>query len=210
MLPGETRFVSLSATAYKGQSPWPDMTSLVGSLPVDGPWELEFTEGGPSLPSPARMDTLVSWTELPQAGVESFAGAVSYTREFEMNAPLGRSLVLDLGDVRESARIWVNEKPAGMLVAHPYSLDITPLVRPGTNRLRIEVTNLSANRIRDLDEKGVLWRKFEDINFVSHMYTEFDASVWPLKPSGLLGPVRIDVYEAAGKKGRRSPKHSSL
>ncbi len=59
------------------------------------------------------------------------------------------------------------------------------------NLLEIEVTNLSANRIRDLDTRKVDWRIFHDINFVNHNYKNFDASKWPLTPSGLLGPVRM-------------------
>jgi len=85
----------------------------------------------------------------------------------------------------------VNHKPAGVLVAHPFRLDISELLIVGQNEISIEVTNLSANRIRDLDISGIQWRKFYDINFVSHLYEPFDASVWPLKPSGLLGPVKL-------------------
>ena len=59
------------------------------------------------------------------------------------------------------------------------------------NKLEIEVTNLSANRIRDLDIRQVDWKIFHEINFVSHDYKKFDASQWPLTPSGLLGPVRL-------------------
>jgi hypothetical protein len=33
---------------------------------------------------------------------------------------------------------------------------------------------------------------FEDINFVGIDYKPFDASGWPLTPSGLLGPVRLE------------------
>ena len=191
LLPGETRFICLSAKEYKEQEPWPVYGSPAGSVTVEGPWSLEFTEGGPVIPAPATMDTLVSWTGLEQDGVESFAGAASYSSEFIIHDAEGYSWILDLGDVRESARVWVNGEPAGVLVAHPYSLDVTSRIKSGTNCLEIEVTNLAANRIRDLDRKGVKWRIFEDINFVSHMYTEFDASQWPLKPSGLLGPVKI-------------------
>ena len=61
----------------------------------------------------------------------------------------------------------------------------------GENTLEIEVTNLSANRIRDLDRRKVNWKKFHDINIVDQNYKKFDASDWPLKPSGLLGPVRL-------------------
>jgi hypothetical protein len=64
-------------------------------------------------------------------------------------------------------------------------------VRPGRNTLAIEVTNLAANRIRDLEQKGVAWKNFHEINFVNIGYKPFDAADWPLQPSGLLGPVRI-------------------
>ena len=55
----------------------------------------------------------------------------------------------------------------------------------------MEVTNVAANRIRDLDRRGVKWRNFYDINFVNINYKPFDASNWPLADSGLLGPVRL-------------------
>jgi hypothetical protein len=68
---------------------------------------------------------------------------------------------------------------------------VSAYLREGKNEITIEVTNLSANRIRDLDIRGMEWKKFYDINIVSHLYEPFDASVWPLKPSGLLGPVKL-------------------
>jgi hypothetical protein len=104
--------------------------------------------------------------------------------------------VLDLGDVRESARIWVNDQPVGVRVAHPFRIDITDYIKTGQNDLVIEVTNLSANRIRNLDLRDVEWKKFYDINLVNHDYEEYDASDWELKPSGLLGPVKIIPYRS--------------
>ena len=98
---------------------------------------------------------------------------------------------LDLGDVRESARVRVNGQPAGIVVAHPFQVDVSPQIQMGKNQLEIEVTNLSANRIRDLDIRRVPWKKFHDINIVDQMYKRFDASGWGLKPSGLLGPVQL-------------------
>ena len=61
----------------------------------------------------------------------------------------------------------------------------------GANLLEVEVTNLSANRIRDLDLRKVPWKIFHDINFVNLDYKPFDASAWPLRASGLLGPVTL-------------------
>jgi hypothetical protein len=53
------------------------------------------------------------------------------------------------------------------------------------------VTNLSANRIADLDRRKVNWKKFYEINFVNIRYRKFDASGWALTDSGLLGPVQL-------------------
>ena len=66
---------------------------------------------------------------------------------------------------------------------------------PRGNRLEIEVSSTAANRIRDLDRRGVPWRTFRDINFVSITYRPFDASQWPLHDAGLLGPVTLQPLE---------------
>jgi hypothetical protein len=63
--------------------------------------------------------------------------------------------------------------------------------------LEVEVTNVSANRIRDLDRRGVKWKNFRDINFVDLNYHPFDASRWPLTASGLLGPVTLTPLSPA-------------
>ena len=68
---------------------------------------------------------------------------------------------------------------------------IGAFLQPGRNVLALEVTNLAANRIRDLDRRKVEWKKFHEINFVNIFYQPFDAAAWPLQPSGLLGPVRL-------------------
>lgn len=98
---------------------------------------------------------------------------------------------LDLGDVRETARVLVNGKEVDRLWSLPFSARIGARLRPGPNEIAIEVTNLAANRIRDLDIRKVPWKNFYEINFVNINYEPFDASKWPLQPSGLLGPVQL-------------------
>ncbi|MDZ7722222.1 MAG: hypothetical protein U5R06_05185 [candidate division KSB1 bacterium] len=93
--------------------------------------------------------------------------------------------------MRESAEIYVNDEYAGTLWCLPFELSVGKYIQKGINTLEIRVTNLSANRIRDLDRRGVNWKRFYDINFVDQNYEEFDASDWPVAPSGLLGPVRL-------------------
>lgn len=69
------------------------------------------------------------------------------------------------------------------------------LLRRTTNRLVIEVVNLSANYMRLRDGQLPDWKKFYDINLVDIRYRPFDVTHWKPMPSGLLGPVRL-VREA--------------
>ncbi len=190
---GESRIVRLFDKVTEGQS-WPALKPSGKPVVVKGNWDLAFTEGGPVIPKSITTLALKSWTEFGSPELESFAGSGTYSLQFTLPEKDAESWLLDLGDVRESARVWINQQPAGVLVAHPFRIDITPFIQAGINELTVEVTNLSANRIRDLDRRGVPWKKFEDINIVSHMYEPFDASVWPLQPSGLLGPVQLIPY----------------
>lgn len=191
---GESRIVRLYSRELSGD-PWPALQASGEPVPVNGGWNLTFSEGGPLFPEESTIKALESWTDLGSPAMESFAGSGVYTTSVTLSDLRADSWILDLGDVRESARIWVNLQPAGILVAHPYRIDVSPYLQDGINELTIEVSNLSANRIRDLDRRGVPWKKFEDINIVSHMYEPFDASDWPLQPSGLLGPVYLIPYD---------------
>jgi len=191
MEPGETRILRIFKQEMLECEEWPLSKTVGEPLELTGMWDIKFIEGGPYLPGEYQTDVLESWTGCILQHAQSFAGAAIYTIKVDLSDSASENYLLDLGDVRESARVWVNHKPAGVLVAHPFRLDISELLIVGQNEISIEVTNLSANRIRDLDISGIQWRKFYDINFVSHLYEPFDASVWPLKPSGLLGPVKL-------------------
>ena len=104
---------------------------------------------------------------------------------------------LDLGDVRESARVWLNDEYVGCAWAAPFTLDLDDKVREGANTLRIEVTNLPANRISQMDRDGVTWRIFEDINF-SNISTASYAD-WAPVPSGLNSKVALVPLGTVGK-----------
>ena len=99
---------------------------------------------------------------------------------------------IDLGDVRESARVYINNVYVGCAWCVPYVLTFdNSILKQKGNTLRIEVTNLPANRIADMDRRGVKWRKFDDINIVNinYKYRKYDR--WKPMPSGLNGPVKI-------------------
>jgi len=44
--------------------------------------------------------------------------------------------VLDLGDVRESARVRLNGREAGALIANPFRLSVGAYLKPGENTTR--------------------------------------------------------------------------
>ena len=91
---------------------------------------------------------------------------------------------VDLGDVRELAEVRLNGRPLGVLWTSPFRLDITDAVRPGVNRLEVKVTNLWVNRLIGDAQPGAAKTTFTTI-------PTYDADA-PLRPSGLLGPVRIE------------------
>ena len=73
----------------------------------------------------------------------------------------------------------------------PFVLDCRDALHKGKNTLRIEVTNLPANRIADLDRRGVKWRKMEEINVVDINYKKTTYQDWTPVPSGLNSKVKL-------------------
>jgi hypothetical protein len=149
--------------------------------------------GGPVLPKPYETAELKSWTATGDPETERFGGTAVYRATFD-GPPGPGPWLLDLGTVCHSAHVRLNGQDLGTLLMPPYHVVVSTL-KPGRNALEIEVTNLSANRIRDLDRRGVFWRIFHEINFVNINYRPFNASNWPVFDSGLLGPVVLRTAE---------------
>jgi alpha-L-rhamnosidase len=159
---------------------------------LKGTWQVAFLKGEPSIPQGFKTEKLDSWTKLSSDTMaQYFSGTARYTLNFNvLEHQAGKAGRFELGDVRESAVVKLNGKTLGTAWCLPYSVTIPEgILLKGNNQLEIEVTNLSANRIRYMDKKRVPWRKFYDINFVDISYKPFDASDWLPVPSGLLGDV---------------------
>ena len=113
-----------------------------------------------------------------------------YTNEFTLPAMPADDWVLDLGDVRESARVRINGQLVGTAWAVPYQLKVGKWLKPGKNVIEVEVTNLPANRITDMDKRGEVWRIFNEINVVDLNYKK-SLYKWDALPSGLNSAVRL-------------------
>ncbi|HEV2293128.1 MAG TPA: glycosyl hydrolase [Tepidisphaeraceae bacterium] len=193
--PGESiilRTFTGEAPQLRQLPPWPQNRRAGKPVPRSATWDVTFVDGGPNLPPPLKLEKLVSWTDAGGKEAKAFAGAARYRLEFDAPSSTDAAdWLLDLGDVRESARVTLNGQFVGRLWSLPFRTTVGKHLKPGRNVLEVEVTNLAANRIRDLDRRGVEWKIMKEINFVNIHYKPFDASNWDLTPSGLLGPVTL-------------------
>jgi hypothetical protein len=154
---------------------------VLGAL--DKGWTVTFQ---PKRGAPEQPDVTApgSWTNSTLPGVKYFSGTASYrtTWTMEPRAEQSRTL-LDLGDVREVAEVVINGTSVRTVWKPPYRVDVTKALVPGANDIEIRVTNLWVNRLIGDAQPGA-----EKITFtVTPPYTPSA----PLRPSGLLGPVRI-------------------
>jgi len=179
-----------SGKAAPGLRAWQYISPTGLDHTLTGEWQVEFLRGGPVLPQPIRMSAPRSWTDFEDAALQAFSGTARYRIRFDAPATHADAWLLDLGDVREAARVSLNGQEVGRAWSLPFRLRL-PALKPKANVLEIEVTNLPANRIRDLDLRKVDWKVMKEINLVNLRYKPFDASGWAVAPSGLLGPVRL-------------------
>ena len=163
------------------------------TIAVNGPWTLSFINEAPEVGKTYKLEKLQTWETLDDQTAVTMGTGI-YTTHLKLkksdfvNAQAWR---ICLGDVRESARVYVNGIMIGCAWSVPFELDLKDALHIGDNEIRIEVTNLPANRIRDLDRKGVKWRKMEEINVVDINYKKTLYDQWQLMPSGLNSNVSI-------------------
>jgi hypothetical protein len=174
---------------------------------VSGNWTVKF----PDSPQAVSMATLRSWTD--DEGRKFYSGTATYERTVEAPAPLlkkGQRVFLNFGEgtvvdraserraasgmrawlespVREAAQVFVNGKAAGAVWKAPFEVEVTGLLKPGENAIRVVVANLALNVLA----KGPL----PDYKELTAKYGEkFQAqdmqSVRSL-PAGMLGPVKL-------------------
>ena len=131
------------------------------------------------------LDGLQTWETLGDSASVTMGTGVYETTFMLSKADSRKAWQIDLGDVRESARVYINNVYVGCAWAVPFVLDCKDALRKGKNTLRIEVTNLPANRIADMDRKGVNWRKMKEINVVDINYKKTTYAHWTPVPSGI-------------------------
>lgn len=154
------------------------------SFKITGNWDFRLIKGGPNDDFSKKIKHLTSWTQWGEK-MEAFSGTAEYKIKFTRPMEHSGPWLLQLGDVRESAKVWLNDQYLGTLWSNPYQITIKNL-KKGKNSLRIQVTNSGSNRIKAKEARGESWKIFYEINMVSLDYKPFDASTLDILKAGLL------------------------
>ncbi len=187
-----------------------DFPTLETVQVLDGPWKVKFDTlmGGPE---EVVFEKLDDWSVRPEEGIKYYSGVAGYSKTFDLAEPKSE-LYLDLGEVKNMARVRLNGKDLGVVWTAPWQVSITDAAKEKDNMLEIEVANLWANRLigdESLPDDGVKDGKWPDwlINgtprptrrytFTTHRFYKKDD---PLLSSGLLGPVKILQLNSESEK----------
>jgi hypothetical protein len=200
MGPSESRLIVATERPAGLREPHYDPAG--GATPLAGSWTLRFIAGGPNVPPARSLAGLGSWTALAGDEVKRFSGTARYTTRFARPGAGVDAWQLDLGAVHESARVRLNGRELATLVGPQFRAIVNASDLRASNVLEVDVTNLMANRIADLDRRGVVWKRFYNVNFPSRLPENrgldglFTAARWGPLPSGLLGPVTMTPLAA--------------
>jgi hypothetical protein len=190
----------------------PNFAALGETAALNGPWNVSFDPkwGGPEK---VTFDKLEDWSLRPEAGIRYYSGTATYRHVFDL-PPVEKSgakarLWLDLGIVKNIARVRLNGRDLGVVWCAPWRVDITAAVKTSGNALEIEVANLWPNRlIGDEHEppdaeyvKGGRLARWPDWLLKGEPRPSkgrYTFATWkhfaknsPLLLSGLLGPVTV-------------------
>lgn len=110
------------------------------------------------------------WTS--QGALAFYSGAIRYSRNIGLDCTdttgHNRRTILDLGDVDATCEVSVNGCEPAVLLDKPYSLDITPYLHAGVNRLEVLVYSSLSNH-----------------------YSTIPSPYRGTPRAGLIGPVRL-------------------
>jgi len=174
-------FVVFSHAAASARRP----DTVIARQTLEGPWTVSFQPDRGAPEQPVQL-AAGSWSDNSDDRIRYFSGTATYSKSFDLpkNGP-GHRLMLDLGDAREVADVWLNGKWLGSRWTAPFRLDATAAAKAGSNRLTIKVANLWVNRLIGDAQPGTA-RKY------SFMAIPTYGPGAPLRASGLLGPVTLE------------------
>jgi hypothetical protein len=208
--PYESRVLVFSRRAPSPPLAVPSPRCGPGEVDLSAGWNVRFADRSGRT---VRMERLRSWTDDDET--RYFSGLATYEKSLALPAEFlqpGWEVALDFGPgtplpsverrsgmqawlespVREAAVVYLNEQRVGSVWHAPFSLDVTPFLRPGENRFRVIVGNLAINALAGttLPDYRLLNQRYGERFQPQNM-----ENLQPL-PSGLLGRIRLHTREA--------------
>lgn len=146
-------------------------------------WQVQFDAkwGGPA--KAVKFDKLDDWSTRSEDGIRYYSGTAAYQQTFNWSGNAA-NVWLDLGKVANMGQVFVNGVDCGVAWTYPYRVNISKALKPGANKLTIEVTNTWANRLRGDHGKP----EKEQLTWTNAPYR---IEARQLLPAGLLGPVQL-------------------
>ena len=152
-------------------------------------WSLSFQDSYPVIEETYILDKPCDWTKLSD-DLKINCGTGTYSTVFTIpDTSITDEWILDLGDVRASARVKINGKEVSTSWSVPFELRVGQWLQNGNNQIEISVTNIPANRMAQMDRDKDDWRIFKDANIVSSKYKQLSCEKWDIAPAGLLNDV---------------------
>lgn len=188
--PLESYFIVFRKSAGSPEKPSRNFADVQTVQEIAGPWQVSF-ESEVSAPVSATFATLEDWSKRQEDAIKFFSGLATYRKTFDVpDSKLitkKSKLFLDLGVVKNLARVRLNGRDLGVVWCAPWRVEIpNGLLRDHENQLEITVANLWVNRlIGDAASPPEQRRTWTSAN--------------PWKPdsallaSGLLGPVILQT-----------------
>jgi hypothetical protein len=176
----------------KGKAIVFEINNIPSPIKLSGSWDVNFPAGW-GAPVAAVFPELISWASHKEDGIKYFSGIATYRKEFDLPGDILNSdnlLYLDLGKVKMIADVFLNDNHLSILWQPPFKIDITKSVKPGNNKLVIEVANDWSNRIVG-DQNLPKEKRFTSTNITSPTSSDLLWKDAPLLESGLIGPVQI-------------------
>ncbi|MDA3821313.1 MAG: glycosyl hydrolase [Bacteroidales bacterium] len=155
--------------------------------------KLEFFPISNETIMPLEITELKSLSEFDDPAIQYFAGKVKYTIEF--NSPEGfennsNSLSINLGEMDATAEVRLNGEFLKYAWIPNSNIPISGLLKEG-NILEIQMATVCRNRfIGDLIHHG----EVKSLSTTSPITTILTPEM-PLKPSGLMGPLKLIQYK---------------
>lgn len=161
---------------------------------------------------PLVMTQLRSWAD--DESTKYFSGTAVYEKNVDVADAMlnsGKTVRLDFGEaislpvqilkngmqtwldapIKEAAEIYVNDQRAGSVWSPPYSLDIKPFLKSGSNKIRVVVGNTALNYMAG--------RKLPDYKLLNLRYGERfqpqEMDKIQVLPSGLTGKIQLISYK---------------